>query len=297
MIRPLQGVAWKTTLTSDLGRIERLYRDDGDRIWRALLAYAGDPEVASDALAEALTQALARDGEIRDASDPVWTTSFRTAAGELKHRGRSVPFDGEAGTYDMPEPAPHLLAALATLPPKQRMAVVLHDYADRPTDEIAELLGVTRPTVHVHLSQGRKRLEPSWSRTMTDTKASTPLWRTSPLPTSGIASASRLTADRLEHLPHRRRPVVAAVAALAVTAIIVGVLVVASGPKMQRSLASPSSLPTASSLTWVARVIAHTCSSQTRQEGAPNSSPSATFVTTGHPGRRMGPGSPSRGGT
>jgi RNA polymerase sigma-70 factor (ECF subfamily) len=157
-IDPLQGVAWNTILTSDLGRIEQLYRDEGDRIWRALLAYAGDPEVASDALAEALSQALARDGEIRDASAWIWTTSFRIAAGELKHRGRSVPFDGEAGTYHLPEPAPHLLAALATLPPKQRMAVVLHDYADRPTAEIAELLSVSRPTVHAHRSQGRKRL-------------------------------------------------------------------------------------------------------------------------------------------
>ena len=58
----------------------------------------------------------------------------------------------------MSEPLPHLLEALAKISPNQRMAVVMHDYADRPTDEIARALGVTRPTVHVHLSQGRKRL-------------------------------------------------------------------------------------------------------------------------------------------
>jgi DNA-directed RNA polymerase specialized sigma24 family protein len=38
------------------------------------------------------------------------------------------------------------------------MAIVLHDYADRPTDEVASVLGVSRATVHVHLSQGRRRL-------------------------------------------------------------------------------------------------------------------------------------------
>jgi DNA-directed RNA polymerase specialized sigma24 family protein len=35
---------------------------------------------------------------------------------------------------------------------------VFHDYADRPTSEIAELLGISRATVHVHLSVGRRRL-------------------------------------------------------------------------------------------------------------------------------------------
>ena len=38
------------------------------------------------------------------------------------------------------------------------MAIVLHDYADRPTREVAAVLGVSVATVHVHLSQGRRRL-------------------------------------------------------------------------------------------------------------------------------------------
>jgi RNA polymerase sigma-70 factor, ECF subfamily len=145
-------------VTSEVGRIERLYRQEGDRIWKALLAYSGDPDVASDALAEALTQALARDHEIRDPGPWVWTASFRIAAGELKRRGRSGPSTGDDMGYDMPEPAPHLIDALRRISPNQRLAIVLHDYADRPTEEIARVLGVTRPTVHVHLSQGRKRL-------------------------------------------------------------------------------------------------------------------------------------------
>jgi Tol biopolymer transport system component len=36
--------------------VGRLYRERGDRIWRALLAFAGYPEVASDAVAEAFAQ-------------------------------------------------------------------------------------------------------------------------------------------------------------------------------------------------------------------------------------------------
>jgi RNA polymerase sigma-70 factor (ECF subfamily) len=146
-------------LKSDIGRIERLYRNDGARLWKALLAYSGDAEVASDALAEALTQALAHDHDIRDPTPWVWTVAFRVAAGELKDRRRKAPLaDQRELSYEMSEPLPQLLRALAKISPNQRMAVVMHDYADRPTDEIARALGVTRPTVHVHLSQGRKRL-------------------------------------------------------------------------------------------------------------------------------------------
>jgi len=47
---------------------------------------------------------------------------------------------------------------LRQLSPNQRVAVVLHDYADRPTGEVAEILGCSRATVYVHLSQGRRRL-------------------------------------------------------------------------------------------------------------------------------------------
>jgi RNA polymerase sigma-70 factor, ECF subfamily len=152
-------VAWETELTRDIGRIERVYRDDGARLWKALLAYSGDPEIASDALAEALTQALAYDHDIREPSPWIWTVAFRVAAGELKDRRRKAPIaDQRELSYDMSEPLPQLLEALAAISPNQRMAVVMHDYADRPTDEIARALGVTRPTVHVHLSQGRKRL-------------------------------------------------------------------------------------------------------------------------------------------
>lgn len=51
-----------------------------------------------------------------------------------------------------------MIGALAHISPNQCLAVLLHDYADRPTDEIATILGSSRTTVHVNLSQGRRRL-------------------------------------------------------------------------------------------------------------------------------------------
>jgi DNA-directed RNA polymerase specialized sigma24 family protein len=40
--------------------IERCYRDQGEKLWRAVLLFGGDPEVASDAVAEAFAQAIRR---------------------------------------------------------------------------------------------------------------------------------------------------------------------------------------------------------------------------------------------
>lgn len=137
--------------------LERLYREQGARLWRSLFAFAGDREIASDALAEAFAQALARASAIANAERWVWTAAFRIAAGLLQARRRPAPPLAER-PYDLPPPVVDVVRALSELPPKQRMAIVLHDYADRPTQEVARALGVTTATVHVHLSQGRRRL-------------------------------------------------------------------------------------------------------------------------------------------
>jgi RNA polymerase sigma-70 factor, ECF subfamily len=138
-------------------RLERLYREQGARMWHAVLAFAGDPEVASDAVAESFAQALRRGEEIRDAERWMWRTVFRVAAGELKQRSRSVPVTIER-TYEMEEPARELVTALAILSERQRAAVVLHDAIGYPAKEVAAIIGSTPAAVRVHLMRGRRRL-------------------------------------------------------------------------------------------------------------------------------------------
>jgi RNA polymerase sigma-70 factor (ECF subfamily) len=136
--------------------IEAVFRVDGPRMWRALTAFTGDPDVASDAVAEAFAQALGRRGELRSPSAWIWRTAYLVARGELKSRA------GEASTVDvpveMPEPVRDIVVALKGLSPNQRTAVLLHDYAGRPTREVAGILGVAPATVRVHLLNGRRRL-------------------------------------------------------------------------------------------------------------------------------------------
>ena len=139
-------------------RFEAAYRRDGPRLWRALVVFTADRDLASDALAEAFAQGLARGDGVRDPVAWTWRVAFRIAAGALKDRGSIDDLATVDHSYDVPEPLWDVFDALGKLSPNQRLAIVLHDYADRPTDEVAAILGASRATVHVHLSQGRRRL-------------------------------------------------------------------------------------------------------------------------------------------
>lgn len=137
--------------------LERLYREHGSRLWRALVAYAGDREIANDAVAEAFAQALGRGDDLHDPLRWVWRVAFRVAAGELKERRRRGSSQADRPT-EADEPEIELLDALRRLSPKQRATLVLHYYVGHPTKEIAAILGSSAATVRVHLSQGRRRL-------------------------------------------------------------------------------------------------------------------------------------------
>ncbi|HTF39850.1 MAG TPA: sigma factor-like helix-turn-helix DNA-binding protein [Propionibacteriaceae bacterium] len=139
-------------------QIEVLYRQDGDRLWRALLAYAGDPEVASDSVAEAFAQAIRRGEAVDDPQAWVWRAGFRIAAGELKKRGSTTSIIPDAGYLDH-EVDTELIDGLAQLPPGQRAAVVLFYYADASVREIARRTGSSQLAVRANLSRGRKRLK------------------------------------------------------------------------------------------------------------------------------------------
>jgi RNA polymerase sigma-70 factor, ECF subfamily len=145
------------------GAVERLYREQGDRMWRAVLAFASDPDVASDAVAEAFAQALRRGDAVRDPERWVWRTAFRIAGGMLKERRRIGPEQDVGLSYEMDPPARELIDALRGLSPRQRTAVVLHHAAGYPVREVAAILGSTPAAVKVHLKRGRDRLRKSLS--------------------------------------------------------------------------------------------------------------------------------------
>lgn len=138
--------------------IEALYRADGERLWRAIFAFAGDPDIASDAVAEAYAQLIRRGAAVRDPAAWVWRTAFRISRGSLKARRLDDATPPAVGDHSDVYADHDLLAAIRALPEGQRAAVILFYYADLPVDRIAERLGSNSLAVRANLSRGRRRL-------------------------------------------------------------------------------------------------------------------------------------------
>jgi RNA polymerase sigma-70 factor (ECF subfamily) len=138
--------------------VEAVYRSDGDRLWRAIYVFARDPEIASDAVAEAFAQALRRGPAIRDVRGWVWRTAFRVAAGDLKRQSSYSNGSIPDGVFTDHHVDAGLLDALARLTPQQRAVLTLFYYVDCPVREIAHRTGMNQLAVRAHLSRGRRRL-------------------------------------------------------------------------------------------------------------------------------------------
>ncbi len=145
-------------MTTD--RVEDAYRRIHQRLWHALLGFTGDPEVASDAEAEAFTQAIRRGAGIDDVEAWVWRCAFRVAAGLLQDRARRDPGGwtdpSDIGVLD--SSVVDFLAQLGGLSDQQRAVVVLRYVGGFHPAEIAELLHTSPGTVRVQLHRAHTHL-------------------------------------------------------------------------------------------------------------------------------------------
>ena len=141
---------------TEASEIERVYREIGDRLWWALLAYTGDREMASDAAAEAFARALATPETIRDPAAWVWRVAFRVATTLVRMPPRATS-DRET-SYEIDDRIGDVIRELKRLPHRQRAVFVLFYLEDIPTQEIAQLIGMSPATVSVHLHRARRKL-------------------------------------------------------------------------------------------------------------------------------------------
>jgi RNA polymerase sigma-70 factor (ECF subfamily) len=133
-----------------------------------MLLAAARALIGNDADARDLTQhtaeiALRRGGTLRDpAAITAWllTIQAREAFG-LRVRLRRWIDIGRVSLPSVPGPDPEALAiraALQALPPRTRLAVVLHHMAGLPVADVAVALGVSQNTVKTQLRLGLARL-------------------------------------------------------------------------------------------------------------------------------------------
>ena len=148
------------TRDRDAERLRVAWEAHHARLWRAVLAWSGDRDIASDAVAEAFAQASRRGDAIDDIGRWVWRAAFRIAGGLLSRRGAAV----DAGTHDpadtdtLPDEVVALLDALDRLPERDRAVVVLAHVGGWDATAIASLTGSSAGAVRVRLHRARRRL-------------------------------------------------------------------------------------------------------------------------------------------
>jgi len=121
---------------------------------RALVALCG-PDAAKDATAEALAYAWQHWDRVARMANPHGYV-YRVARSRTKRRRVRVVFPDPPAR--MPEIEPGLPDALASLPERQRVAVVLVHGWDHSYEDVAELMGISVSTLRNHLSRGLERL-------------------------------------------------------------------------------------------------------------------------------------------
>ncbi|WP_198412644.1 RNA polymerase sigma factor SigM [Nocardioides mangrovicus] len=163
-------------VAGDLDAFGRLFARHRDRLWAVALRTTGDPEEAADALQDAMVSAFRRAESYRgDARVTTWLhrVVVNACLDRMRRSGvravRPLPDDLEeydvAATGDSPQDHAEqsdlrreLLAALATLPPDQRAALVLVDVEGCSVAEAAQVLQCPPGTVKSRCSRGRARL-------------------------------------------------------------------------------------------------------------------------------------------
>ena len=147
-------------------RLRVAWEQHHERLWRSLLAWSNDREIASDSVAEAFAQAARRGDETRDVGAWVWRAAFRIAAGQLQQARRSLPLtaarlppvvDPNGAVPDLVT----LLDGLAALHADDRQLVVLALVGGWERAAIADLMGITPGAARVRLHRALALLRAS----------------------------------------------------------------------------------------------------------------------------------------
>ena len=176
---PSDGVLLRRHAAGDPDAFGLLFRRHKDRLWAVALRITCDPDDAADALQEAMISAFRRAGAFRGES-AVTTWLHRivvNASLDLLRRrsARAVAWSGDPDDLPVPEPRPgadstartdsrlDVDAALRTLSPPQRAALVLVDMLGYSVADAALILGVSEGTVKSRCARGRAKLLPHLS--------------------------------------------------------------------------------------------------------------------------------------
>jgi len=139
---------------------DALYRDSFAIVERSARWVVGDTQLAREIAQDAFVQALVHWRKVRTYENPgAWVrrVAIRQAV-RAANRTRDMPaFAATAAAPDQ-DRALDVRAAVASLPPAQRAAVVLRYMHDLSVADVAHTLGCSDGTAKTHLFRARKTL-------------------------------------------------------------------------------------------------------------------------------------------
>jgi RNA polymerase sigma-70 factor (ECF subfamily) len=150
--------------SDDVVPFEQWYRAEHLRLLAALVVACGDEHLAQDVTAEAFARALAAWRRVSVMDEPSgWT--YRVAINLLRRRARRaatearlLPATVVRATGRSDHDAIELWDAVATLPPRERLAVALRYASGLSEAEVAHAMGVAVGTTSSTLASARRRL-------------------------------------------------------------------------------------------------------------------------------------------
>ena len=152
-----------------------LFRRHRDRLWVVALRTVGDPEEAGDALQDAMISAFRRAGDFRgDSAVTTWLHRIvvnacldrlrRKAARPAVSAGDEQAFEALVAQDSDPARATDtrldINAALQTLPPQQRAALLVVDMLGFSVADAAIILDTSQGTVKSRCARARARMLP-----------------------------------------------------------------------------------------------------------------------------------------
>lgn len=148
----------------ELEEFAQFYQTSRDGCLRAVYASVGDRLLAEELVAEAYARAWASWRKVsRHPAPPAWVvrTALNTHVSSWRRRRREVSWESR-GSTDAPPPTAsdgasavdeHVLAAVRTLPLRQREVIALRVFLDLDTETTARTLAIAPGTVTAHLSR------------------------------------------------------------------------------------------------------------------------------------------------
>jgi RNA polymerase sigma-70 factor, ECF subfamily len=169
--------------TGNLKAFETLIRRHNSTLYRTMMAILGNPDEAQDAMQDALLNEFKHIGRFQGRSKfSTWLISVarNTALQRIRSRKNMESLDEPAGseedfrprqirawqddpekTHSKEEIRQIVERGIMGLPPKYRIAVMLRDIEQIPTEEVARQLGLSVPALKARVLRGRLMLRES----------------------------------------------------------------------------------------------------------------------------------------